>query len=169
MEVSLQEIWADLEGFPHYAVSNYGQIMNVNRDRILATRPGNQGISMITMMSADGIQVTRSVALLVARAFLPDEGDAFDSIICLDGNRMNCRADNLMRRPRWFAMRYHGQFSDMRFYHRGVSIRLLGTDEVHDGWSPFCVKYGLFYQNIISSCHNHLQRIFPTGQQFRIV
>lgn len=110
-------------------------------------------------------QVTRSVALLVAEAFVPRPRDTFNSPIHLDGDRGNCRLVNLTWRPRWFAVKFHQQFRDIRFHHRDIELGIRGTRERFRGWAEPCMKYGLLYTAIINS-YRHNDTVFPTGQRF---
>lgn len=162
-----REDWKDIPEFPLYAVSDQGRIMNVMYDRIKVLSRNRAGILHVIMMRDDQTTARRSVAHLVAEAFLdPPQRDDFTTIIHLDGDRMNCGADNLMWRPRWFAIRYHKQFStDSR---RGFRepIEDVATGETFDNSWQAALKYGLIDYDIMISTLNRTY-CFPTGQVFR--
>jgi hypothetical protein len=112
-----------------------------------------------------GQHTTRSLPLLVANAFLPRTKEAFNAPIQLDGDRMQCRVDNLMWRPRWFAVLYHQQFSKDDFYYPDADLEIEDTGEHFKGWAEPSVIYGLRYIDIIVSYTNH-KGTWPTGQRF---
>ena len=60
----------------------------------------------------DQEQYKRSVALLVAKAFLKQPSEFFDTPINLNGDRLDNQVINLMWRPRWFAIKYNRQFRE---------------------------------------------------------
>lgn len=166
----MTEEWVELPGYGHYAVSTHGRVMNINRDHVLHARPNAQGISMVSLIDDEGVRVTRSVALLIARTFVPrDYRPTFDAPINLNGDRMDCRIENLIWRPRWFAVRFHAQFGEERFHRDDVEIQLVGTDEIYQGWKPPCVAHGILYRQVIETCHNRDFSTYPTHQRFRIV
>lgn len=89
----------------------------------------------------DDIRFTRSVALIVAEAYLaPPRNEAYNSIIHLDGDKGNCAANNLAWRPRWYAIRYHQMFNREPM---NVSVLIEDTGEVFGTLREACVKYGL--------------------------
>lgn len=111
-----------------------------------------QGHAKITL-SRDGRLSTRAVALLVAEAFLPKhELEHFDTPIHLNGDLMDCRAANLMWRPRWFAIRYHKQFYFDRFHldqqHRVEMV----SGETYHSMKEACTTNGIYFQDVIKSC-----------------
>lgn len=101
-----------LEGHHNYLISNYGAVINTATGRELSVSINNMGIPTVGL-NEDGVIQRRSLPRLIAEHFvevLPDyAGLDTKAPIHLDGNRMNCRADNLAWRPRWFAILYHQQ------------------------------------------------------------
>lgn len=165
----MTERWTRLEEFPDYSVSTYGQVASDRRDIILRQTLNLQGIPMVNL-KRDGRPTTRSVPLLVASAFIPNPDPArFNSPIQLNGHRIDSHVDNLMWRPRWFAIKYHNQFHIEDFYYvPQAEILLLETDEVFKGFVDPSTKYGLHYRDIMFSYMNR-HRVFPTNQQFRLI
>jgi hypothetical protein len=106
---------------------------------------------MVTVRSSRGRQATRSVALLVAKAFVHQPRDYFDSVIHLNGDRSDCRAMNLMWRSRPFALRYHAMFDDEPYR---VSVYIPELDEFYYSLREACTRYGLIeglaYQNLFN-------------------
>ena len=81
------EIWKTCRDFPKYSVSPDGLIKNRERGTLIKVRQNRQGIVMANLMGEDGTRNTRSVALLVAQAYLaPPKNESYNSIIYLDGD-----------------------------------------------------------------------------------
>ena len=125
----MKEQWRSIENFPGYSVSNYGQIRTDRSGRILSLNENQFGVLQVGMMR-DGIQRHRSVPLLVAKAFIPQPHVPFDTPINLDGNRHNNQVDNLVWRPRWFAVLYNQQFRHPYENPINVPIEDLKTGEI---------------------------------------
>lgn len=161
------EEWEIIESFPDYSVSNYGRVRNDNTGRILALNDNQYGVVQVGLMR-DGVQYHRSVPLLVARAHIPRETIPFDTPINLDGDRHNNRADNLMWRPRWFAIKYNQQF---RYpYENPIEARIidLKTGEISENSAECAQRYGLLEQDLVLSILNRTY-VWPTYQEFGIL
>lgn len=159
--------WETLEEFPSYEVSNFGEFVNARTDREVHTSRTQQGHAKITL-SKEGRLITRSAALLVAKAFIEPPEDHFDTPIHLDGDLMNCMVENLMWRPRWFAIRYHRQFQYEDF-HNDRTIRVdVETGDRYSSLKEVCVSNGLYYYDVLKSC---VEGVFVpvTFQEFRVV
>lgn len=105
----MHEEWREIRMFPGYSVSDSGLVRNDETERLLLPQVNQRGIVNVGL-TKNRVQYKRSLAILVAEAFLMRPGFAFDTPINLDGNRRNNRADNLLWRPRWFATKYFQQF-----------------------------------------------------------
>lgn len=160
----MRELWKPLEEFSGYAVSNFGEVANLKRDRLIMQRPNHQGIAMVGLL-IEGVHTTRSVSLLVADAFLPRPNDIFNSPINLDGDRMNSHVGNLLWRPRWYAVHYHRQFRSEELFDPAPDLELLETGERYRGFLEPCVRYGLRYIDIVMSYTNQ-KPTFLTGQHY---
>lgn len=159
--------WETIEEFPSYEVSEFGEFFNARTDRELRTSMTQQGHAKISLYK-DGRLLTRSAALLVANAFHDKPDDHFDTPIHLDGDLMNCRADNLMWRPRWYAIRFHQQFH-LPVFHNDHGKRVdLETGMVYQNLKEVCCHNGLYYYDVIKSCVE--ETFVPlTYQEFRDV
>ena len=161
--------WISLDelGFPDYAINELGEVRNERTGRVLRQSHNQAGICKIGLIRPYfKLQRTVAVAPLVAHTFLPDpRNEFFDSLINLDGNRSNNRVDNLMWRPRWFAIKYHQQFfNDLRGF--TVPIIELETGETFVNSWEAAIKYGLIDRDIFIASINRTN-VFPTGQRFR--
>ena len=163
----MPERWKPIERFPGYSVSNLGRIRADKSGRSLSLNPNQFGVIQVGLMR-DGEQWHRSVPLLVAKAFVPPSGEAFDTPINLDGDRTNNRAENLLWRPRWFAIKYNQQFRMPHPHRIKRPIIDLKTEEVC-GNSLECAKmFGLLEDDLILSIMNRTY-VWPTYQEFGIV
>lgn len=160
----MQEEWLPIDEFPDYVVSNYGSIRNALTGRFMKLSPVQYGMPTVAMMF-DGHQSRRSVAGLVANAFIPKPREDFNTPIHLDGDRKNCRIDNLMWRPRWFAVNYHTELRKQPFDDWSDDIRLVQTGEVFEHPMEPAMKYGLLQREIHQSIVNQ-RVVFPHGYTF---
>lgn len=143
--------WRDVRGFPDYAINEYGEIMNEWSGRVLHARPNNQGFMMVNLIR-NKKSSTRSVAMLVAEAFLDSpRNEAYNSIIHLNGDRSDCRAINLMWRPRWFSIRYHKMFEELP---TRVSVWIPETGETFSSLRELCTTYGLIENYTYTDMNN---------------
>lgn len=163
----MNEYWKDIDGFPEYAVSNWGRIRSNKSGRILSTSPNQFGVVQVGLMR-DGVQYHRSVPLLVAKTFLPVKPDPFDTPINLDGDRHNNRVDNLLWRPRWFAIKYNRQFRYR--YHNSIMNPIVDkkTGEISQNSFECAVTYGLLEEEIVIAILNKTY-VWPTYQEFTIL
>lgn len=144
MDAISSQSWTQVEGFPEWLVSNNGDVLHNWTMRIMTARSNQQGIKMVNLQKEKKI-FTRSVALLVAKAYLkPPRNDNYNSVIHLNGDREDCRFENLMWRPRWYAVKYHQMFDDLP-YRLGVHIPRTG--EHFTSLREACTTYGLIEKN----------------------
>lgn len=159
--------WARIDEFPGYSVSDIGEVRNDRTGRYLSLTTNQAGIVQVGLVKG-GSQYKRSVAVLVAKAFLdPPMHPRFNTPINLDGDRSNNRADNLMWRPRWFAVKYHKQFDKPR---QGLRqpIREKRTGEIFPTSWEAAIKYGLLDRDILIATLNRTY-VIPTYQEFELV
>lgn len=160
-----QEEWLPVPEFPEYAVSNLGYVKNMLSDRMMTRSPVQYGMLTASFMR-DGKQHRRSISTLVAQTFLPEpEAEHFNTPIHLDGDRGNCAADNLMWRPRSFAVNYHLERKHRVFEPWTRDIRLVNTGEVFSNPQEPAAKYGLLQREIHQSLVNGTN-VFPYAFTF---
>ena len=163
----MREQWVEIDEFPGYAVSDRGRVMNTYTDHIKIPTQNQQGIPNVCLMQ-DRTQCRRSVALLVANAFLPPPARAaFDTPINMNGDRTDNHVDNLEWRPRWFAIRYHQQFRKPPAFGFTGPIELVQTGEVFEDIRDAAVKYGLLEKEIVLSAHTNTP-VFPSWLEFQL-
>jgi NUMOD4 motif len=161
------EHWKEIRGFPGYSVSDYGRIQADKSGRILRQSENQYGLAQVGMMK-NGEQKHRSVPLLVASAFMERPYEAFDTPINLDGDRHNNHVNNLLWRPRWFAVKYNRQFRYPYEYPIDAPIEDVKTGMVSENSFECCKDYGLLEEDLVLSILNRTY-VWPTYQEFRIV
>lgn len=165
----MEEIWSEIDYFPGYCVSNHGRVRNESNGYIMAQLINQSGVTYVGLNKL-GIQHRRAVALLVARAYVPHEplqGSAFDTPTHLDGDLNNNRADNLIWRPKWFAMRYHRQFHIPR-QRLPYAIQEIETNEIFETPLAAAKRFGLLEHDLLTSIYNE-EFVWPTYQRFRLM
>lgn len=163
-----RERWEELEEFPDYAVSELGEIVNIKSGFPRRTSVNQQGIVKISLYKNGKELITRSVAVMVAEAFCDGQTEFFNTPIHLDGDRENCRADNLMWRPRWFAVQYHRQFQSPEFHNSNVRIVDLETNLEFESVKEACMHFGLYYNDVYRS-YIHEEPTRFMRREFRLV
>lgn len=150
----MQELWAEITGFPPYVVSSLGHVDNAQTGRRLARTVNRTGVVMVTLFR-ERRHYTRSVAVLVATHFLPEPSTTrYDTLIHLDGDRTNNSFDNLMWRTRATALAYHNQFVRPWRYHITNPILLVEQDVVFpDSWTA-AKTLGVLERDIVLSVRN---------------
>jgi hypothetical protein len=160
--------WVPVEGFPGYSINPLGQVSRDSTGRLLVPRYNQYGVPYVGLMR-EWQQCSRSLPRLVARAFLPSPSDIFDTPIQIDGDRSNCRADNLMWRPRWYAVLYNRQFEGHR-YDRPINEPVRETQEREKFPNSLVAacRYGLLEREVVLSVVNRTPA-WPTYQYFELV
>lgn len=158
--------WREVREFPGYSVSRDGLVRNDETGRFM-TLLRNQGGIINVGLTKNLVQYKRSVTVLVAEAFLPTHPlESFDTPINLDGDRSNNHVDNLMWRPRWFAVKYFQQFTNGL---RGYSVPIIDInsgEQFQTSWEA-ATKYGLIDREIMIATLNRTY-VWPTYQRFRV-
>jgi hypothetical protein len=163
----MEEHWSSIELFPDYSVSDRGRIRTDKSGRILALSENQFGLVQVGLMR-DGVQHHRSIPLLVAKAFLPYVAGPFDTPINLDGDRHNNAVENLLWRPRWFAIRYNQQFRHPFPQRIEAPVVDLKTGEVSENSLECAKRYGLLEKDLVYAIFNRTYT-WPTYQEFGIL
>jgi hypothetical protein len=163
------EEWVAVEGFPGYSVNRRGQVRKDSTGRVLHVRLNQFGVPYVGLMR-DGQrhQSVRSLPRLVAKAFIPQTHDAFDIPINLNGDRTDCRVENLMWRPRWYAVYYNNQFADRYDNPINAPIRDADSDDEYPNSLAAACANGLLEREVVLSILN-LTPAWPTYQFFVLV
>lgn len=161
------EEWRPIPGFPGYSVSNLGNVRNDELGHDMGIMTNQFGLTHVGL-TRNLVQHRRAVGLLVAKAFLPPPPNAsFDTPIHLNGDRSDSRVENLLWRPRWFAVKYNKQFlEEPKGFRRPVVEKRTG--EVFPTSWDAAIKYGLIDHEIMVATMNNTF-VWPTYQTFRTV
>lgn len=103
--------WAPVYGFEDYYVNEEGVVWDYARDAEVRQQWTDSFIVNLRDPSRPSNQTTKRVSVLVAEAFVPREEERYNTVIFLDGDKRNHHADNLMWRPRAYAIHYHREMS----------------------------------------------------------
>ena len=158
------ENWKSIEGFSGYSVSDLGRARNDDTGRILSVLK-NQYENRYVGLTRDGIQCRKSLPLLVANTFVGHPQPNFRSIIHRDTNKENNRADNLLWRPQWFAVKYWNQARKGKI---GSDVPVLEKkhQELYPNTWEASLAFGLLEVDLILSIVNRTFT-WPTFQEFR--
>lgn len=146
----MSDQWTPVVEFPRYEVSTQGEVRDTNNGRTMVKTLVQKKIPTVGLVR-DGYVFRRSVPLLVATHWLfNDLGEPFDTPIQLDGDRSNCALENLMWRPRWFAVNYHREKLENEIL-PDVRVIMLQTGEVFETVRQTSTNYGVMERDIIQS------------------
>jgi NUMOD4 motif len=165
-EDELGESWVTIPEFPRYAVSNLGHVMNIRTEKLVKPQFTPQGIVYVPLHGEDRKQA-RSLKVLVAKAFVEGETDIFDTPINKDGVKSNNNADNLLWRPRWFAIKYARQFNTEYINSERGPVFDRDTGEMYATVREAAMANGLLCRDVFRTAYSY-GGIFPTQQRFRI-
>lgn len=161
-------IWYTLPDFPDYEINQYGAIYNNRTGSLMRVSPTNHGHQKISLLGRDGIRHTRSVAVLVADAFVDRPSPMCDHVIVKDGNLSNVSASNLAWRPRGFSWEYTHQLKVQQPLHycnlrvTNLMANVEYTSIVHAG-----MVEGLLFKDIWRSTYSG-SHVYPYGHVFEI-
>jgi NUMOD4 motif len=163
----MKEEWRQIPGFSDYSVSTSGSVRSNKYVRRMRVNQNQSGLVYVGLWR-DGLQYHRSVPLLVAKAFLPNPNPIFDTPINLDGDRFNNHVENLVWRPRWFAIKYNQQFVHPYLYPIHLPIRNIKTGEISENSFECAKRYGLLESDVVLSIANRTF-VWPTYQEFQVM
>jgi hypothetical protein len=162
--MGFHEFYMPIEDFPDYGITPLGEVFNLRRKTEMAHSLNYSGEHTVGL-TRDGRQYRRSVKVLVARQFVEGETDIFDTPILLDGDRANLKPENIVWRPRWFALMYQRQFDEFEDWWWVGPV----VDDTHGAVYPSifdaAIMTGCLVKDIRTGMMNRT-RVFPTGSKF---
>lgn len=159
----MEELWDFIEDCPAYLISNLGRVKNYDKGTVLSAGRNNYGDVRVQLRNFEGRRIQKTVRVLVANAFVAGRTEIFDTVIQLDGNKENCRADNLAWRPEWFAWKFVTQFkSHHPLNYRTVPIRNIVTGAVYSNTIECVQTEGVLCVDVWFSIFNG-NKVFPDG------
>lgn len=169
MSFDVIEEWRTILEFPNYEISSLGQVYNSKHRHMMSISFTTFGHSKITLTDEAGQRHTRSVALLVAEAFVEPPNILCDAVVVLDGDFSNLNAANLVWRPQWFAWKYTRQLKSCQ----PLQYQNLRVENVITGVRYQCIidagiAEGLLFDDIWRSTYTKAP-VFPSGSVFEII
>lgn len=124
----------------------------------------NRECSSYVSLYHEGLTYKRSVGRLVAHEFIGEPPLPFDTVIHLNGDRSNSEAMNVMWRPKWFAVKFHKQFS---YDYDSVDYPIMdvNTGFIYRGIWEAAIVHGLIIFDILRSIVEG-EFVWPTRQLF---
>ena len=164
----IEEVWSEIPDFPNYLVSDLGHIYNKRREQYMRTSQQQDGHVKITLADEHSMRHTRSVANLVAEAFVQPPHESCDHVILLDGDFTNVSAANLAWRPRWLAYKYTQQLK----VYQPIHFKNLHVRNITEGIEYGCIidagiAEGLLFTDIWRSTYSG-DALFPYWHVFEI-
>ena len=152
--------------FPQYVIDIDGHVYNIETGLCVRSSKTKTGAVKINLY-LNGFPSTRSIPRLVAEAYVVNDKNPniFDTPIHLDNDLTNNHADNLLWRPRWFAIKYYQQHSFPNFNNATSNIQDLETGEKYIGFVELCHTFGILYFDVFNSCVRG-DSVFPIGKKF---
>lgn len=165
-----EEVWRRIPEFPNYEISNFGHIHNLRTDRRMRSSVNNFGHVKISLVSEhDNRRYTRSVAKLVAEAFVRPPTVLCDQVMVLDGDFTNLVATNLVWRPEWFVWRYTHQLKvPQPIFYRNLSVLNVTTGDIYDSIVDAGMAEGILFEDIWVSTYTG-KSVFPHRCTYKII
>ncbi len=165
-----EEVWQIIPEFSNYQISNLGRVYNIKQNIIMHTSFTNYGHVKLTFKDDwSDERFTRSVAQMVAEAFVEPPSLFCDTIIILDGNFSNVAASNLAWRPRWYTWKYTRQLKiHQPIYYKNLTVHNVVTDSYYESVVHAGMIEGLLFEDIWRSTYTGAA-LFPYGAIFEVV
>jgi hypothetical protein len=162
----MEERWKRIPRYARYEVSDQGRVMNSRTERILGTSLGHSGMVRVALFDGHQ-QITCSLALLVAEAFVPGQDDFSNTPLHINGDPSDNRAVNLAWRSRSFALRHRLQYTQKSLTAYMVGpVRHVATGEIFETIVDAARQYGLLVQDVRRSCYDWRVTLQPGGHKF---
>jgi NUMOD4 motif. len=130
-----EEVWVEIEGFPNYAVSNRGRVVNLDTDMILSERTHEKGYLRVALYKG-GARQDIYIHQLVAAAFFARfrRGEHVEHV---NGDPTDNRPENLRNRKQRIAIVREAEESrrlrmatDEAFRAWGKPVKVIETGQV---------------------------------------
>lgn len=165
----MDEEWVIIPQFTKYLISSYGRIFNRSTEQMMRTSLTPFGHVKISLQSeVDKLRYTRSVALLVAEAFVEPPNPLCSHIILLDGKLSNVAAYNIVWRPAWYSWKYTHQLKvPQPMHYHNLSVTNISTNIKYKSIIEAGMAEGLLFIEIWASTYTG-KKVFPYGHVFEI-
>lgn len=157
------ENWIKIINFEQYSVSDLGRVRNDNTGDLMTILYTKHKAAYVGL-NKDGVQARKSLPKLVGDAFVPVKNPHMDRLIHRDTDLTNNRADNLLRRPHWFVIKYALQAKRGKVG-SDVPVVEKKLQEIYPNSWEASLAFGLLELDLISSIINRTVT-WPTFQEF---
>lgn len=158
-----------IKEFPDYGVAKNGSVYNIANQKVRRVSYTREGAVKITLFR-DQKPHTRSLTKIVADTWLYNDFDPeiFDTAIHLDNDLSNNHVDNLVWRPRWFAVKYQKQYWNEEYRYSKVRVQDVKSVKIYQTMMEACQTHGYLYIDVLRSCTKG-DEVYPTWRQFRFL
>lgn len=163
----MEEEWRIVKDFPKYEVSNFGHVRKIGKTTPLSPKKA-KGDAWFVKLSRDGIPYSKTLKTLVSEAFVPKpEGhdpNVFDTPVLCALTTDDVRADKIVWRPRWFAIKYRRMINDLPYYW-DMAVLNLNTGNQHASILTASLRDGVLMSDIYRSAGEG-RTTFPHGYRY---
>lgn len=161
MEININE-FEPIKEFPDYGVNYHGDVLNFVTNRFLLHHVGTGGHIYVSLRDQDGSRKVRALGRLVAEAYLPEpDMENQNTVIHLDYDYVNNSADNLVWRPRWFAIQYHKQAKLDSYPYIDREFIDVDSGRIYDNSHMFCIEHGALDLDVATALANDRPLLYP--------
>jgi hypothetical protein len=93
-----EELWLEIEDFPEYFVSNFGNIYSAKSKKLLQPEFTHNGYLCVRLVNPEGRKYKRRIHRLVAGAWMGDQPEGYE----ID-HKNDVRYDNRLDNLEWFS------------------------------------------------------------------
>lgn len=111
----MEEIWKNIENYPNYQISNYGNVKNIKNNKILSFEicKGYKRCHLYSNSKGKNLLIH----CLVAQAFIPNPNN-LPQINHKDENKLNNNVDNL----EWCTAKYNNNYGNRKYLSKTKQI-----------------------------------------------
>lgn len=143
--------WRFITDFPEYDVSKFGDVRSnkFDRVRILKQSLNRGGFPMVVLLQGR-LRYPRQVATLVAEAWLPPSENIYaKNIWHIDGNFLNCEADNLRWETRPRVLEWNQMIRTQAPAYKTPRVIDNHTDQVYANAFECAMALGLLESEVV--------------------
>lgn len=165
------EEWMLIDDLPMYAVSNYGRVRHESRNDVRKPSPNKNGFPVVVLYSEGGTaRYLRQVNTLVAKAFLPDPGlSEMNSVWHIDGDLLNCRADNLQWETRRKVLEWNEMHRSREPKYKTPRVKHVPEGAVYSNAFDCAMDLGVLESYIVWKIERQAWDMFSEDNDFRYV